>query len=100
MGNGLPIDYIVCTDPAYAGMIAMHARALDAGWHVEELPTGHDVMVSALRAKRPICWQSCRLPQADSGLINWSCASSASWMRTFSFTTRTRPWAISFSAMG
>jgi pimeloyl-ACP methyl ester carboxylesterase len=50
VGNGLPVDYIACTDPPYPAMAGMHARAKAAGWPFHELATGHDAMVSAPEA--------------------------------------------------
>lgn len=46
-GNGLPIEYVMCTDPAYALAAILHGRARDGGWPVTELATGHDAMVAA-----------------------------------------------------
>ena len=46
-GNGVPVDYIVCTDPAYPPAAGSHQRARDAGWPMHELATGHDAMVTA-----------------------------------------------------
>jgi len=45
IGKGLPADYIVCTDPLYRGLAEAHTRALETGWPVHELATGHDAMV-------------------------------------------------------
>jgi hypothetical protein len=48
LGNGLPVTYIRCTDPAYAPMAASAERArATAGWSYVELATGHDAMVTA-----------------------------------------------------
>ncbi len=48
LGNGLPVTYIRCTDPAYAPMAASAARAkATPGWTYVELATGHDAMVTA-----------------------------------------------------
>lgn len=47
IGNGLPADYIICTAPLYRGLDAAHARAMQTGWSVHELATGHDAMVIA-----------------------------------------------------
>ncbi|MBT5434203.1 MAG: alpha/beta hydrolase [Alphaproteobacteria bacterium] len=46
-GNGLPADYIACTDPAYAVMDPIWDRVRAAGWPFHELATGHDAMVIA-----------------------------------------------------
>ena len=45
-GNGLPADYIVCTDPIYQPLQSARERARQAGWPMHELPTGHDAMVT------------------------------------------------------
>lgn len=47
VGNGLPVAYIACTDPAYPPAAGSRKRAEDRGWPVHELPTGHDAMVTA-----------------------------------------------------
>lgn len=47
IGNGLPADYIICTDPLYRGLAVAHARARDSGWPIHEIATGHDAMVIA-----------------------------------------------------
>ena len=44
-GNGLPVDYVACTDPAYPPALGAHQRARDAGWPMHELATGHDAMI-------------------------------------------------------
>lgn len=46
-GNGLPVDYIACSDPLYAGLIGAHRRAEAKGWRMHDLPTAHDAMVTA-----------------------------------------------------
>lgn len=46
-GNGLPIDYVMCTDPAYSLAPTLHGRARAGGWPLTELATGHDAMVAA-----------------------------------------------------
>ena len=46
-GNGLPVHYIACTNPAYPPAVAMHERAQEAGWPISQLATGHDAMVIA-----------------------------------------------------
>jgi pimeloyl-ACP methyl ester carboxylesterase len=46
-GNGLPLHYIVCTNPTYPPAAAMHERARRAHWPISELATGHDAMVIA-----------------------------------------------------
>jgi pimeloyl-ACP methyl ester carboxylesterase len=47
VGNGLPADYIVCTDPVYQGLAGAHARAGQIGWPIHDLRAGHDAMVTA-----------------------------------------------------
>ena len=49
-GNGVSVDYIVCTDPAYPPADGSHTAARTFGWRMHELATGHDAMVSAPRA--------------------------------------------------
>jgi len=50
LGNGLPVTYIRCTEPAYQPMEASARRARTmAGWRYLELPTGHDAMVTRPR---------------------------------------------------
>ncbi len=44
-GNGLPVAYIACTQPAYPPAAGAHERAREAGWPIQELATGHDAMV-------------------------------------------------------
>ena len=46
IGNGLPADYIVCTDPIYGPAEVSRTRAKLAGWQFHDLPTGHDSMVT------------------------------------------------------
>jgi len=46
-GNGLPVHYIACTNPAYPPMATMHERARQMGWPMSDLATGHDAMVTA-----------------------------------------------------
>ncbi len=48
--NGIPVDYIACTDPAYPPAAGSHKRARTLGWRMHELATGHDAMVSAPKA--------------------------------------------------
>lgn len=50
IGNGVAIDYIACTDPAYPPAAGSHATAKRFGWRMHELATGHDAMVSAPKA--------------------------------------------------
>ncbi len=45
-GNGLPTNYIICTDPVLESVRVFHQRAREAGWPISELAAGHDVMVS------------------------------------------------------
>ncbi len=44
-GNGLPTNYIMCTDPVLEGVRVFHRRAREAGWPISELAAGHDAMV-------------------------------------------------------
>lgn len=46
LGNGLPIAYVACTNPAYPPVSGSHQRAREAGWPVYELATAHDAMVT------------------------------------------------------
>ena len=46
-GNGLPAEFIACTDPAYPAVGPMLERARQAGWPISELATGHAAMVTA-----------------------------------------------------
>ncbi|MTI44486.1 pimeloyl-ACP methyl ester carboxylesterase [Roseibium hamelinense] len=50
VGNGLPAVYIRCTDPVYPPAVVAYQRALELGWPVAELLTGHDAMVTAPEA--------------------------------------------------
>lgn len=47
VGNGLPVAYVACTDPAYPPAASSHARARKMGWAMTELKTGHMAMVTA-----------------------------------------------------
>jgi pimeloyl-ACP methyl ester carboxylesterase len=47
LGNGLPITYVCCTDPAYPAIHSAHAIVRREGWEWRELATGHDAMISA-----------------------------------------------------
>ena len=47
----LPRTFIDCTDPAWPSIAPMRRRVRsEPGWRVVEIPTGHDVMVSAPEA--------------------------------------------------
>jgi pimeloyl-ACP methyl ester carboxylesterase len=46
-GNGLSARYIACTDPLYHPTERVQGWASEFGWHVDEIPTGHDAMVTA-----------------------------------------------------
>lgn len=50
LANGIPVDYIACTDPPYPPAAGSHRRAKELGWRMHELATGHDAMVSAPEA--------------------------------------------------
>ena len=45
-GAGLPARYIACTDPLYHPRERVQAWTSDLGWEVDEIPTGHDAMVT------------------------------------------------------
>jgi pimeloyl-ACP methyl ester carboxylesterase len=47
VGNGLPVRYIVCTAPVYGPLEASRRWVRAQGWHITEIETGHDAMVSA-----------------------------------------------------
>jgi pimeloyl-ACP methyl ester carboxylesterase len=47
LGAGLPVTYVVCTDPAYPAIHSAHAIARREGWELRELAAGHDAMISA-----------------------------------------------------
>jgi hypothetical protein len=48
LGNGLPVTYIRCIDPAYANTAASAEFARShPGWQYLEIRTGHDAMVTA-----------------------------------------------------
>lgn len=50
-GNGLERTYIACTNPRYTPLATSHERARSQpGWHWQELPTGHDAMITAPEA--------------------------------------------------
>ncbi|MEM7057663.1 MAG: alpha/beta fold hydrolase [Pseudomonadota bacterium] len=46
-GNGLPARYIACTDPIYHQPGRIREWLTPMGWPVQELPTGHDAMITA-----------------------------------------------------
>jgi pimeloyl-ACP methyl ester carboxylesterase len=46
LGQGLPITYVCCTDPAYPAIHSAHAIVRREGWGWRELATGHDAMIS------------------------------------------------------
>jgi pimeloyl-ACP methyl ester carboxylesterase len=47
LGNGLPCDYIVCTDPHYPDTGWSIETARKNQWPVHELRAGHDAMIDA-----------------------------------------------------
>jgi pimeloyl-ACP methyl ester carboxylesterase len=47
LGNGLPCDYIVCTDPHYPDTGWSIETARKISWPVHELRAGHDAMIDA-----------------------------------------------------
>lgn len=49
-GNGLPAQYILCSDPVYGPLDSARRRARALGWPVAEIATGHDAMVTAAPA--------------------------------------------------
>lgn len=46
-GNGLPVDYIACTQPVHKPAAACHERAKALGWPVTEFAAAHDAMITA-----------------------------------------------------
>ena len=50
LGNGLPRNYVVCTEPIYPALAKSRELAQSLGWPMVELATGHDAMVSAPQA--------------------------------------------------
>lgn len=50
VGNGLPITYVACTDPWYAGMESSRKRAAERGWPIKHLASAHDAMILAPEA--------------------------------------------------
>jgi pimeloyl-ACP methyl ester carboxylesterase len=49
-GNGLPAEYILCSDPIYGPLESARNRARSLGWPVTEIATGHNAMVTAPEA--------------------------------------------------
>jgi pimeloyl-ACP methyl ester carboxylesterase len=49
-GNGLPAEYILCSDPIYGPLESARARAQLLSWPVTEIATGHNAMVTAPEA--------------------------------------------------
>jgi pimeloyl-ACP methyl ester carboxylesterase len=49
-GNGLPSEYILCSDPIYGPLEGARTRARSLGWSITEIATGHDAMVTAPEA--------------------------------------------------
>jgi pimeloyl-ACP methyl ester carboxylesterase len=47
IGNGVPCDYIVCTEPRYPGMEGSILTAKRLRWPVHALSCGHDAMIEA-----------------------------------------------------
>lgn len=47
LGNGLPVRYLLCTDPPYPAIHGSHEVVRRHGWPITEVATGHDAMVSA-----------------------------------------------------
>jgi pimeloyl-ACP methyl ester carboxylesterase len=47
LGNGLPVRYLRCTDPAYSVISSSQLAVRRHGWPIMELPTGHDAMITA-----------------------------------------------------
>jgi len=47
VGNGLPCDFVLCTDPPFASIKPFAEQARGLGWPVHELATGHDAMLTA-----------------------------------------------------
>ncbi len=49
-GNGLPTNYILCSDPLYPALAPSREFVQQVGMPIHELATGHDAMVSAPKA--------------------------------------------------
>ncbi|WP_041795752.1 alpha/beta fold hydrolase [Pararhodospirillum photometricum] len=47
VGAGVPLSYVVCSDPLYGPLEISRARVRSYGWPIVDLPTGHDAMVTA-----------------------------------------------------
>jgi pimeloyl-ACP methyl ester carboxylesterase len=47
LGNGLPCDYVICTNPRYPGTDWSVETARRHGWRIHELRAGHDAMIDA-----------------------------------------------------
>jgi pimeloyl-ACP methyl ester carboxylesterase len=47
VANGLPVSYIVCTDPIYKALEKTRNWVKAAGWKMTEIRSGHDAMVIA-----------------------------------------------------
>lgn len=47
LGNGIDTTYVLCNDPIYEPLASSRQRVRSAGWKIEEIATGHDLMVSA-----------------------------------------------------
>jgi pimeloyl-ACP methyl ester carboxylesterase len=48
--NGLPVRYIRVTDPIYPPLESHRQRAVEMGWPMQDIASGHDCMVSAPQA--------------------------------------------------
>jgi hypothetical protein len=50
IGNGLPATYITCIDPVYPPLSASREfaarKAVEKGWKLAEIKTGHDAMIT------------------------------------------------------
>jgi hypothetical protein len=47
IGNGLPCDFISCTEPSYRFIEPALSKARIAGWSLHEIPIGYDAMITA-----------------------------------------------------
>ena len=47
VGNRLPASFVSCTVPVYEPAAFCRQRAMEAGWPIYELATGHDAMITA-----------------------------------------------------
>jgi len=48
--NGVPVRYIRVTDPIYPPLESHRQRAVEMGWPMQDIASGHDCMVNAPQA--------------------------------------------------